>query len=176
MPGKSKREIKKEKAIKEENIRKLDEQIKESKKIPKDYKKKMNKQLILNLITLIVMILYLSCINVLSLYLDTEIYLKYIKIVSVILAVISVVYFELGYRKDNEKLFLYGVEVLFLAIVTLFSNYAYYMYFDRYNIILAGITGGFALYYLIKILIVRRNLKKQYYKEQNDIKDIVKKI
>lgn len=173
--GKSKRELKREEKIKEENIRKLEEQIRESKKIPKEYKKKINKQIILNIITLITMMIYLCCINILSLYIDTEIYLKYLKVFSVILAVIAVIYFELSYRKDNEKLFLYGVEILFLAITTLFSKYAYYMFFDTYNRILSEITIIFTIYYIIKIFILRINMKKKYYKEQNDIKEIIQK-
>ena len=175
MAEKSKRELKKEEKIKEENIRKLDEEIRENKKIPRDYKKKINKQIILNIITLITMTIYLCCINLLSLYMDTEIYLKYLKIFSIILAVIAVTYFEFSYRKDNEKLFLYGVEVLFLAVTTLLSNYAYYMFFDTYNTILSEITIGFAIYYIVKILILRMKMKKKYYKEQSDIKDIIKK-
>ena len=175
MAEKSKRELKKEEKIKEENIRKLDEQIRERKKIPKEYKKKINKQIILNIITLIIIAIYLSCINILSLYTDTEIYLKYLKVFSIILAIIAVVYFEISYRKDNEKLFLYGVEILFLAIITLFSNYAYYIFFDTYNKILLGITIVFVVYYIVKIFVVKIKMKKKYYKEQNDIKDITKK-
>ena len=37
------------------------------------------------------------------------------------------------------------------------------------------ITIIFAVYYLIKILVVKSNMKKKYHKEQNDIKDIIKK-
>ena len=175
MAEKSKRELKKEEKIKEENIRKLDEQIRERKKIPKEYKKKINKQIILNIITLIIIAIYLSCINILSLYTDTEIYLKYLKVFSIILAIIAVVYFEISYRKDNEKLFLYGVEILLLAIITLFANYAYYIFFNTYNKILLGITIVFVVYYIVKIFVVKIKMKKKYYKEQNDIKDITKK-
>ena len=111
---------KKEQKIREENIKKLDEQIRESKKIPKEYKKKIRKQTILNVVTVLCMVIYLVSINILSLYLETETYLKTIKILSVILAGISIVYFELSYRKDNEKLFLYGTEVLIISMITLF--------------------------------------------------------
>ena len=164
---------KKEQKIREENIKKLDEQIRESKKIPKEYKKKMRKQTILNVVTVLCMVIYLVSINIL--YLETETYLKTIKILSVILAGISIVYFELSYRKDNEKLFLYGTEVLIISMITLFSTYAYFIYFDTYNKILGIIAGVFVLYYLIKTLIIRSRMKKQYYKEQNDIKEIIKK-
>lgn len=166
---------KKEQKIREENIKKLDEQIRESKKIPKEYKKKMRKQTILNVVTVLCMVIYLVSINILSLYLETGTYLKVIKILSVILAGISIVYFELSYRKDNEKLFLYGTEVLIISMITLFSTYAYFIYFDTYNKILGIVAGILVIYYLIKILIIRSRMKKQYYKEQNDIKEIIKK-
>lgn len=175
MPEKSKRELKREQKLKEENIRKLDEEIKQSKKIPKDYKKKIRKQILLNLVILIFMVIYLVCINVLFLYLDTEVYLKYIQILSVILGLISVVYFELSYKKDNEKLFLYGTEVLVIGLVTLFSNYACRVFFDTYNKILAPITIVVVVYYIIKIFIIKSKMKKKYFKEQNDIREIVKK-
>ncbi len=166
---------KKEQKIREENIKKLDEQIRESKKIPKEYKKKMRKQTILNVVTVLCMVIYLVSINILSLYLETETYLKTIKILSVILAGISIVYFELSYRKDNEKLFLYGTEVLIISMITLFSTYAYFIYFDTYNKILGIVAGILVIYYLMKILIIKSRMKKQYYKEQNDIKEIIKK-
>lgn len=159
----------------EENIQKLDEKIKQNKKIPKDYKKKMNNNTIFNLIVLLVITIYLVCLNFSSLYLETTMYIKSLKIFSIALAVISVVYFELSYRKDNEKLFLYGAEVLALAIVTLFSVYGYYIYFHSFNIILTFITVFFVLYYFIKTLVVRHRMKKLYYTEQNDISEIVKK-
>ena len=166
---------KKEQKIREENIKKLDEQIRKSKKIPKEYKKKIRKQTILNVVTVLCMVIYLVSINILSLYLETETYLKTIKILSVILAVISIVYFELSYRKDNEKLFLYGTEVLIISMITLFSTYAYFIYFDTYNKILGIVAGILVIYYLMKILIIKSRMKKQYYKEQNDIKEIIKK-
>ena len=110
-----------------------------------------------------------------SLYLDTEVYIKYIKVLSIILCVISIVYFEISYKKDNEGIFLYGVEILILAFVTLFSNYAYFLYFDKYNKMLIGISIIIAIYFVIKIICVKTKMKKAYYKQLNDIKDILKK-
>lgn len=172
MDKKTEKELKK---MQEENIQKLDEEIKQNKKIPKEYKKKMNIQILFNILIILVMSLYLICLNVSSLYLETKVYLKSIKVFSIALAIISVVYFELSYRKDNEKLFLYGSEVLALAVITLFSVYGYEIYFHSFNKILAIITICFVIYYIIKILIIRNRMKKKYYQDQNDISDIVKK-
>lgn len=175
MADKSKRELKKEQEVKEENIKKFNEQVELNKKIPDEYKNKINKKSTLSILIAFFMVIYLASINVLSLFMETKIYLIYIKVLSFVLCGISIVYFELGYRKDNEGLFLYGVEVFVLAVVTLFSNYLYYIFFDRYNAILTGIIIIVVVYYIIKTLIIRRKMKKQYYKEQNDIREIVKK-
>ena len=175
MSPKSKRELKKEQQLKEENIQKLEERMKQDKKIPKEYRKKIRKQLLFNLLTMLAFVIFLGCINIMSLYMETAIYLKVLRGVSIIVAVIAILYFECGYRKDNEKIFLYGVEVFVLALITLSSVYLYYIFFQEYNQLLLYITCGVVLYYIIKMVIIRRKMKKQYYKEQNDIKEIVKK-
>lgn len=175
MSEKSKRELKRKEKIKEENIKKLDEQIKANKIISKDYKKKMNKRTIFNFLTIFAIVLYLFCLNISSIYTDTNIFLLMLKCFSILLAIISIIYFELAYRKDNERLFLYGIEILVLGIATLFSNYIYYIYFNSFNKIITCFTLVFIIYYLVKIFIARRNMRKKYYNEQNDIKEIIKK-
>lgn len=175
MSEKSKRELKRKEKIKEENIKKLDEQIKANKIISKDYKKKMNKQTIFNFLTIFTIVLYLFCLNISSIYTDTNIFLLMLKCFSILLAIISIIYFELAYRKDNERLFLYGIEILVLGIATLLSNYIYYIYFNSFNKIITCFTLVFIIYYLVKIFIARRNMRKKYYNEQNDIKEIIKK-
>ena len=175
MSEKSKRELKRKEKIKEENIKKLDEQIKANKIISKDYKKKMNKRTIFNFLTIFAIVLYVFCLNISSIYTDTNIFLLMLKCFSILLAIISIIYFEIAYRKDNERLFLYGIEILVLGIATLFSNYIYYIYFNSFNKIITCFTLVFIIYYLVKIFIARRNMRKKYYNEQNDIKEIIKK-
>ena len=161
--------------INEDNIRKLDEQIKLNKKIPKEYRKSINKKVIYNVVLLAVMLIYLISVNISSLYIDTSVYLRTIKVISIILAIISIVYFELGYKKDNENVFLYGIEVFIIALITLFCCYAYELYFHNYNRILVLVASVISIYYLFKILYINRKMKKEYYEKLNDIKEITKK-
>ena len=93
MSEKSKRELKRKEKIKEENIKKLDEQIKANKIISKDYKKKMNKRTIFNFLTIFAIVLYLFCLNISSIYTDTNIFLLMLKCFSILLAIISIIYF-----------------------------------------------------------------------------------
>ena len=158
-----------------EYIKKFDEQYKQSRIIPKDYKKKIVNRILKNTIIAIIAIAYLILLNVVSLHIETTSYIISIKVLSVVFAVISVIYLELCYKKDNGFLFMHGVEFLVLATITLFSAYAYYIFFVEYNSILLYILIAVIVYYIIKTICTLRFMKKEYYKSQNDIKEIVKK-
>ena len=171
----SKREQKRLEKIKQENIQKFDEEYKKSRVIPKDYKKKILNRILKNSIIAIIVIVYLIALNILSMQIETSTYILGIKVVCVVLAIISVIYFELSYRKDNGYLFLHGTEFFVLATITLFSVYAYSLFYITYNSILLYILIAVIIYYIIKTFGTLRNMKKEYYKSQNDIKEIVKK-
>lgn len=171
----SKREQKKLEKIKEENIQKFDEEYKKSRIIPEDYKKQIKKRVLKNSIIAAIMIIYLILLNILSLHIETATYILGIRILCVILAIVSIIFFELSYRKDNGYLFLYGAEFLVLATITLFSVYAYSIFYITYNNILAVILTIVIIYYIIKTILTIKSMKKQYYKELNDIRDIIKK-
>ena len=159
----------------QDNIQKFDEEYKQSRVIPKDYKKKIRNRILKNSIIAIIIIVYLISINVLSLYMETPNYIFSMKLVCIILAIICVIYFELSYRKDSGYLFLHGAEFLVLAMITLFNIYAYSLFYASYNKILIYISIVVVVYYVIKTIVTLRNMKKQYYESLNDIKEIVKK-
>ena len=171
----SKREQKRLEKIKQENIQKFDEEYKLSRIIPKEYKKQIINRILKNSVIAIIVIAYLIALNILSLHIETSAYILGIKVLCVILAIISVIYFELSYRKDNGFLFLHGAEFFVLATITLFSVYAYALFFVTYNSILLYILIAVVIYYIIKTIGTLNIMKKQYYESQNDIKEIVKK-
>ena len=171
----SKREQKRLEKIKQENIQKFDEEYIKSRIIPKDYKKQILNRILKNSVIALIVIIYLILLNVLSMHIETTTYILGIKILCIILAIVSVIYFELSYRKDNGYLFMHGVEFLLIATITLFSVYAYSLFFVTYNSILLYILIAVVIYYIIKTILTLRNMKQDYYKSQNDIKEIVKK-
>ena len=170
-----KREEIKAELIKQQNIQKFDNEYKKSRIIPKDYKKKIRNRILKNMLIAIMAIGYLISINLLSLYIETKSYLLGIKVICIVFAIISVIYFELSYRKDSGYLFLHGAEFLVLAVITLFSVYAYEIYFISYNNILVYILAVVVAYYIIKTIFTLRNMKKQYYNSLSDIKEIIQK-
>lgn len=171
----SKREAKRAEKLKQENIQKFDEEYQKSRIIPKDYKRQIRNRILKNTLIALIMIGYLIAINILSMHIETKLYILGIKVVCVVFAVISVIYFELSYRKDNGYLFLHGAEFLVLATITLFSVYAYSLFYITYNNILLYILIVVIVYFVIKTIYTLRSMKQQYYASQNDIKEIVKK-
>ncbi len=159
----------------QENIKKFDEQYKQSRIIPEDYNKKIVNRILKNTVIAVIAIVYLILLNVASLHMETIPYIISIKVLSVVFAIISVLYFELCYKKDNGYLFMHGLEFLVLATITLFSAYAYYLFFITYNSILLYVLIAVIIYYIIKTICTLRFMKKEYYESQNDIKEIVKK-
>ena len=159
----------------QENIQKFDEEYKQSRVIPKEYRKQIRNRILKNSIIAMMMIGYLIAMNVLSLYIETPYYILSMKCICVVLAIISVIYFELSYRKDSGYLFLHGAEFLVLATITLFNVYAYSLFYASYRQILIYIFLVVVVYYVIKTIVTLRNMKKQYYESLNDIKEIVKK-
>lgn len=171
----SKRAQKKQEKAIQENIQKFDEEYQKSRIIPKEYEKEIRNRILKNTLIAFIVIGYLAALNLLSSYIETITYIMGIKIICIVFAIISVIYFELSYRKDNGYLFLHGVEFLILATITLFSIYAYSIFYITYNSILLYILIVVAIYYIVKTILTLRNMKKQYYSSLNDIKEIIKK-
>lgn len=175
MKQESKREQKRNEKLRQENIEKFDEEYKKSKVIPKEYKKKIKNRVLKNSSIALIAIIYLIAINWLSLKLETQVYITIIKILCIFGTITSVVFLELSYRKDNGYIFMHGIEFLVLTTVTLFSEYAYVLFYKTYNIILACILMGIVVYYIIKTIVTIKYMKRDYYNSLNDIKEIVKK-
>ena len=82
-------------------------------------KKTIVKDVITNIIYLILMIIYFICFNTQVITLEQTILTRYIDISSMTFLVIAIIMFEVGYRNNKSKIFINGVEFLVLAIATL---------------------------------------------------------
>ena len=76
MQEKSKRQLKKEQKIKEDNIQKFEEEIIKNKEISEDYKLKIKKALTRNIIIGLILTIYMAFLNILFWYLETIIYMN----------------------------------------------------------------------------------------------------
>lgn len=158
-----------------ENINKLEEEIKNKKSIPKEEMTLINKKVFENIFIAIIVMIYFYFINMGSLNIETNVFLVDLKVFSICLIVFTIILFEYSYKKENGNICIHGIETLFIAIVTLFSIYAYTLFFDKFNLLIALSAFLFAIYYVGKSIIIYVKMKRNYFKKLSDIGDIIKK-
>ena len=167
--------MKKEDVKTKENIEKLGKVIEEKKQIPKNVKEKINSKRFENIIFVAIILLYLAALNLGMENIPTENYIMDLRVFSISLLVATIVLFELAYKKDIGDLWLHGVEIMFLAIFTLYLIYLYSICYNTFGSILFMVAILCIIYYAVKIFIMRKKIIKQYGKSQIDIGEIVKK-
>ena len=153
----------------------LEEQIKEKKKLPKEIKEKINQSVFVNLAIGIMVILYFIFVNLGYYNIAKEIFIVDIKVFSMCLIIMTVILFEKAYTKGNSQLGIYGIEMLVVALVTLFMQYIYFYEDDTFIKLYMQIPLAFAMYYVIKATIITVKIQKKYYSSLSDIKEIIKK-
>lgn len=167
---------KKKEKEKQENIQKMGEVIKNKNKITVEDSKKIKGKIFQNLIIAIVFTVYFYFTYLGSQNIEAKIFLTDLKVFSLGLLVIAIIIFEISYKKDNGSLCIHGIEVLILAIITLFLIYIYSMFINRaFSLITSSISIIYIIYFAIKSLIIWYKMKKQYFNAKDDIKEIVKK-
>ncbi len=139
----------------------------------KENNKIIRKKIFENLIIAIAMMIYFIIINFSYLRMDENILLQGIKVASIVILIFSIIIFEVAYRKDSGRIAINGIEVLVLAIQTLTIWTVinrFKLEFDRYILFS---TYAFAIYYILKSIIIYTIEKKKYLDSLSDIHEIV---
>lgn len=127
-----------------------------------------------NLVYASMITIYFMFFNMCSIYTDTDIFVQYIKITSFIFLILSIIIFEVSYKKDNDEIALNGIEILILSIYLLLIQYIpKRLKIDENMYTLSG-TYIFLIYYGIKNIIIYTKEKKKELDNLSDIKEIVK--
>lgn len=133
----------------------------------------IRKKIFENLIIAIAVMLYFIVINFANLRVEENILLNGIKIASLIVLFLSIIIFEIAYHKDSGKIAIYGIEILVLSIHTL----TIWNMINKINIsfqkYILFSTYAFAIYYVLKAIIIYTNEKRKYVKSLSDIHEIV---
>lgn len=148
------------------------EKINEERKLDKETKEAIRKKVLKNFLFATGILLFLAVLKLMALNLDKNINILVYKISSVILLVITLVLFEVAYKKDSDTLAITSIEMFFLSIITLLTPY---ILINRPNVFTSIMGVYFTIYYAIKNFIIYRKEKSRYLKEKNDITQIIKK-
>ena len=133
----------------------------------------VSKKIIWNIIILIIIEAFLSVLYVGSYKLEENLFFYGIKYASFLLLLISIIIFEIAYRKDKGTMAISGIETLILSINTLVSvNVIKKINISFQNYIIGSIIV-FLLYYILKIIVIYTKYKREYLKGLSDIQEIV---
>ena len=148
------------------------DKIAKQEKLPEEEKQKITRIALDNLINAISIMTYLIVLMLLPLIKKQMFSITIYKTASMIILFLSIFIFEKAYKCDSGKLTISGIEVLILAIITLFAQYGFLKM--QYTFLqLAGVYYG--VYYIIKTIVLSAKIKRNYRKTVSDISEIVKK-
>ena len=148
------------------------EAIKKKRDLSKETKKQISKKIIANALICIGMLLLLMIYRITADFLTIEIAISMYHTSSMLILLIALAILEIAYKKDNGNLGISGLEILALAIFTLFAPYIYIKF--RTNFIYKALIF-ITVYYISKIMIIYCKEKKQYSLNISDISNIIKK-
>ena len=145
--------------------------MKKTKEVNEEYMK----EIYLNILKAIVIVLYffilnLAYENVRREYLDIA-----IKGFTMTFLFISIYIFEKAYKKDDGKIAMQGIEVLLLATYTLTTEHIINKFefnFKSYSLVASYLL---ATYFILKCIIIYTKGRKEIESERSDVREIVKK-
>lgn len=150
-------------------------------KVNDNQKQKVVKKVLINIGFAITMIVYLIIVALATKNIELSVLEKDLKIITLGILVSGLGVLERAYKKDNTQMAINAVEILVFGAINLCMIYAIKINFiklgdfkDTINNI-TYIGSAVAVYYIIKSIIIAIKNVKKYKKENNDIKEIIKK-
>ena len=153
----------------------FEEDLSKNKKLTPELKSKIRKTFGKNLAMIGLVLVYMGLITLAFYKMELNTLATDLKVIGTGFLVVSIIKFEQGYKKDNEGIFLVGVEFLVLALISLFMTALISEEEALFRNVVTGISVFSVIYYLLKSCIIRMKIKKQHKKQISDIRDIVKK-
>lgn len=160
----------------EEKITKeMQEKLEEKIKLPREIKEKQNKIAMENFFYAIFMSVYFLFLNMGFHNIVKHIFVVDTQVFSGVALVTAIILFEKAFKKENGNIAIHGIEILVLAIITLFIPFIYYMNMDFTGLIMVILIAGFNLYYLTKVVVISLKIQSEYRTSLSDVKKIIKK-
>lgn len=153
----------------------LEEDLSKNKKLTPELKKKIRKIFGKNIFIIGLILIYMALLTLAFYKMELNTLSTDLKVLSTGFLAFAIIKFEQGYKNDNEGIFLTGIELLVLAIITLFMTVLISTDEHFFQSIIMGISIFVAVYYIVKSFVIRGKIKKQHKKQVSDVRDIVKK-
>lgn len=161
--------------MKESITKEIEKEIEQKKKLPKEVKDEMNKQVFRNLTFAISIIIYFIFLNLGYLNIEKSVFIKDTAVFAMTCLIVAIALFERAYSKEKGFLAIHGLEVLAVALFTLFTPYTYFYLAPVVSKIMMMVPLAFGIYYVAKSAIICVRIQVKQNNKISDIKEIVKK-
>ena len=136
-------------------------------------KKKINQNIFKNIILALAIILYFIALNFAYYRFEENNILLGLKISSMVFLFLSIIIFEISYKKNKGIIAIYGIEILFLAMHSLSISHVVQLQELQFSTYIIISAFAFVVYYVLKSMILYTIEKRRYLQSLSDIKEIV---
>jgi len=159
----------------QEELEKIEEEIKKQTTLPKEKMNKIYMKVFGNILFAIIVLIYFILINIGFILSNPTVFITVLKAFSIACIIITICVFEYAYKKDSGKYAINGIELLALSICTLLSIRIYTIYNSKFIGAVTSFALLIAIYFVAKSIIIYIKKKKQIKKQISDIHKIAKK-
>ena len=149
--------------------------LKEERNTYKQLSPEISKKLFINIILAVGIIAYFTILNYIYAEKKKKTILNIVEICSGVLLLISLILLEVSYKRDSGTIAILGIEFLVLAFHSLSIKYVITKYDYQFQFYLLTSSYIFAIYYILKAIVVYTKARNEYLKTLSDIPEIVKK-
>ena len=149
-------------------------EIEQKRKLPKKIKDNINTNIFHNLLVALIIISYLCAINIIYYKLDANTFEEYMKYFALGIIIVTVISFEISYRKNSSKLTLISIELLLCGILSLYIPYIYLHTTDYLRNCIMILPAFLIIYYIIKSIFIFKQKQFEYQNNLSDVREIVK--
>lgn len=144
-------------------------------KILKEVDEKYQKEIYLNILKAIVIILYFFILNSAYENVSSEHLEIIIKILTMLFLFVAIYFLEKAYKKDDGKIAMQALEILVLSAYTLTTKHITNKFgfnFKSYSLVASYI---YAIYFILKSIVEYTKGRKKIIENYSDVREIVKK-
>lgn len=149
-------------------------EIEEKRKLPKKIKDNISTNIFQDLIVAIIIMAYFCIINFSYYNVESHIFEENMKYFALAIIILTVIAFEISYRKNSMKLLVIGLELFACAILSLYIPYIFLHSTSALRISIMILPAFLIIYYAIKSFVIFKSKQLQYRNNLSDIKEIVK--
>ena len=157
-----------------EKSEKMVVEITKKRKMTDEVKGKLLKNIFYNYLLAITIMAYICVENVVYIYCDNYVYNITSKALIIFSVIISVIMFEIAYKKDSGKVTIYGIELLVFSVIILYMPKMFINLDKFYSKIFLLTPLYCAIYYVGKSIVIYKKTEKVYQNSLSDVKEILK--